>query len=341
MKKKIAIVTGASGQDGAYLIELLLKKNYRVIAALRRNSNVNTSRLSSLGLDYVTDNFSKAEIELTEFTNCSNLISKLKPSEFYNLAAQSFVKTSFAQPIYTTHVNSLGVLNCLESIRNFSPKTKFYQASTSEMFGNPKNKKMSESTEFDPVSPYAVSKLYSYHMTKIYREAYNLFCVNGILFNHESPFRGQEFVTQKIITGLVKIKKNKQKFLLLGNLDSYRDWGHAKDYVQAMWLMLQQKKPSDYVVSTGKTFTIRDFVNKSAKYLGMKIIWKGKGLNEVGYDTTTNKPIIKINKQFYRPTEVNYLRGDSSKAKKVLKWKPNYNLDSLIADMCDAAIRKY
>jgi len=341
MKKKIAIVTGASGQDGAYLIELLLKKNYKVVAALRRNSNVNTSRLSTLGLDYVTNNFSKAEIEITEFTNCANIISKLKPSEFYNLAAQSFVKTSFDQPIYTTYVNSLGVLNCLESIRNFSPKTKFYQASTSEMYGNPIDKKMNEKTEFAPVSPYAVSKLYAYHMTKLYREAYKLFCVNGILFNHESPFRGQEFVTQKIITSLVKIKKNKQKFLLLGNLDSYRDWGHAKDYVQSMWLMLQQKKPSDYVVSTGKTFTIRDFVNRSAKYLGMKITWKGSGLNEIGYDTISNKQIIKISKQFYRPAEVNYLRGDPSKAKRVLKWKPKYNLDSLIADMCEVALKKY
>ncbi len=341
MKKKVAIVTGASGQDGAYLIKLLLKKNYKVVAALRRNSNINTSRLTSLGLEHVTSNFSKAEIELTEFTNCANLISKLKPSEFYNLAAQSFVKTSFDQPIYTTHVNSLGVLNCLESIRNFSPKTKFYQASTSEMYGNPINKIMNEKTEFAPISPYAVSKLYSYHMTKLYRQAYNLFCVNGILFNHESPFRGQEFVTQKIITSLVKIKKNKQKFLLLGNLDSYRDWGHAKDYVDAMWLMMQQKKPSDYVISTGKTYTIRDFVNRSSKYLKMNIAWKGSGLNEIGYDTRTNKEIIKINKQFYRPAEVNYLRGDPTKAKKELKWRPKYNLDSLIADMCDAALEKY
>jgi len=341
MKNKVAIVTGASGQDGAYLIKLLLKKKYKVIAALRRNSNINTSRLSSLGLEQVTNNFSKAEIELTEFTNCANLISKFKPSEFYNLAAQSFVKTSFDQPIYTTQVNSLGVLNCLESIRNFSPKTKFYQASTSEMYGNPSNKKMNEKTEFDPISPYAISKLYSFHMTKLYREAYNLFCVNGILFNHESPFRGQEFVTQKIITSLVKIKKNKQKFLLLGNLDSYRDWGHAKDYVHAMWLMLQQKKPSDFVISTGKTYTIRDFVNRSAKYLGMSIVWKGSGLKETGYDSITNKQIIKINKQFYRPAEVNYLRGDPSKAKKVLKWEPKYNIDTLIADMCEAAFKKY
>ena len=341
MKKKIAIITGASGQDGAYLIELLLKKNYRVVAALRRNSNINSSRLSSLGLDHVSGNFSKAEIELTEFSNVAKLIYDLKPSEFYNLAAQSFVKTSFSQPIYSTHVNSLGVIHCLEAIRNFSPKTKFYQASTSEMFGNSINKKINENTEFAPVSPYAVSKLYSYHMTKLYRDAYNLFCANGILFNHESPFRGQEFVTQKIITGLVKIKKNKQKYLLLGNLDAYRDWGHAKDYVRAMWLMLQQKKSTDYVISSGKTHTIRKFVNKSAKYLGIKIIWKGSGLNEIGYDKISNKKIVKINKQFYRPNEVNYLKGDPSKAKKILKWKPEYNLDRLIADMCDAALKRY
>ncbi len=340
MKKKIAIVTGASGQDGAYLIELLLKKKYKVIAALRRNSNINTSRLNSLGLDQISSNFSKAEIELTEFTNCAKLISDLKPDEFYNLAAQSFVKTSFTQPIFTTHVNSLGVLNCLESIKNFSPKTKFYQASTSEMYGDTSKKKLNENSLFDPVSPYAISKLYSFHMTKLYRDAYKLYCVNGILFNHESPFRGQEFVTQKIVTGLAKIKKNKQKYLLLGNLDSQRDWGHAKDYVKAMWLMLQQKLPTDYVVSTGKSYSIRNFVIKTGKYLGIEIAWSGSGLSEIGYDIKRGKTIIKINKQFYRPSEVNFLNGDSSKARKFLNWKPEYNIDSLIKDMCDAVLNK-
>lgn len=337
MKKKIAIVTGSTGQDGAYLIKLLLKKNYKVIAALRRNSNINSLRFSKLNIG-VSKNFIKEQFEILEYQNVISLISRYKPDEFYNLAAQSFVKTSFDQPIYTSNVNAIGVLNILEAIRHHSSKTKFYQASSSEMYGNT-SQKMNENGKFDPVSPYAASKLFSYNLTKIYRTAYDLFCVNGILFNHESPLRGQEFVTQKIVNSLVNIKKNKQKNLLLGNLDSYRDWGHAEDYVYAMWLMLQKKDPSDYVISTGKTYSIREFVNKCSKYLNLNIIWRGIGLKEVGIDTKTGKVIVKIDKKFYRPFELNYLKGDSSKASKILGWKPKHNINSLIADMCDEALK--
>ena len=341
MKKKIAVVTGASGQDGAYLIDLLLRKNYTVVAALRRNSNINSSRLAQFGIEIVSKKFSKSEVEITEYANCTNLIREYKPNEFYNLAAQSFVKVSFSQPIYTTQVNSLGVLHLLESIRHFSPNTKYYQASTSEMFGNPKRKILSEKAEFNPVSPYAISKLYAYHMTKMYREAYNLFCVNGILFNHESPFRGQEFVTQKIVTGLIKVLNGKQDSLLLGNLESKRDWGHAKDFTNAMWLMLQQSKPQDFVISTGKSYSVRDFVSKTAKYLGFDIVWKGKGLNEKGYNKKTGKIIVKVEKKFYRPNETNSLIGDSSKAKKILKWKPKLDINDLIAEMCESCLKDF
>ena len=269
------------------------------------------------------------------------MIRENKPDEFYNLAAQSFVKVSFSQPIYTTQVNSLGVLHLLESIRHFSPKTKYYQASTSEMYGNPKKKALNEKTEFNPVSPYAISKLYAYHMTKMYRDAYNLFCVNGILFNHESPFRGQEFVTQKIVTSLIKVMRGKQDYLLLGNLDSKRDWGHAKDFTNAMWLMLQQTEPQDFVISTGKSYTVRDFVTKTSKYLGLDIIWKGKGINEKAYNKKTGKVIVKVEKKFYRPNETYSLIGDPSKAKKILKWKPESDINDLIAEMCENRLKNF
>ena len=336
MKKKKALIFGVTGQDGAYLSKFLLKKNYIVYGVKRRSSIINTKRIDDIYKDInYKSNFVLLYGDLTDATSILNLIKKVAPHEIYNLAAQSHVKVSFEVPEYSADVNGLGTLRILESIRslNFEKKIKFYQAGTSEMFGCTKDKFQNENTSFQPVSPYGVSKCFAHWITKNYRDAYGIFACNGILFNHESPIRGETFVTKKIIQGLVKIKKGRQKKLFLGNLYSKRDWGHAKDYVEAMWKMLQQKKPDDYVIGTGKTFTIKDFVNKSAKKIGFNLKWVGKGIQEKAINIENKKVIIECKKRYFRPLEVDFLRGNAFKAKKLLKWSPKLSINNLIDEM--------
>ena len=329
--KKIALIFGVTGQDGSYLSRLLLSKKYQVHGVKRRSSSINTKRIDDIYEDiHEAKNFFLHYGDLTDGQSISQLINKIKPTEIYNLAAQSHVAVSFELPEYTMMTNALGTLKILEAIKNINPKIRFYQAGTSEMFGAsppPQN----ENTSFYPRSPYAVSKLSAHWMTINYREAYNIYACNGILFNHESPVRGETFVTKKIIKGLINIKKGKQKKLYLGNLYSKRDWGHAEDYVKAMWLMLRQKNPQDFVIATGLQYTVKEFINLSAKKLSMPIIWKGKKLNEKAY--LENKPIIEIDPKYIRPCEVDSLKGSSNKARKLLKWKPSHNIHSLIDDM--------
>jgi len=335
---KTALITGIAGQDGAYLAKLLLKKNYKVIGLDRRSSRDDRWRLEYLDIrNKVTIEYA----DLTEINSIYRIFRKYKIDEIYNLGAQSFVASSFLTPITTCDVNALGTLRILEIIKDLNKNIKFYQASSSEMYGRVLEKKQNEKTPFNPVSPYAVSKLFSYYITRNYRESYDMFACNGILFNHESPLRGEEFVTRKITTTLAKISAGKGKCLNLGNINSKRDWGFAGDYVEAIWKILQQKKPSDYVISTGKTYSVREFVTLAASFFGMKIIWKGEGYKEVGIDKKSNKVIIKIDKKLYRPSEVSYLVGDSSKAKRDLKWKPKINLYNLVKMMCEADIKTY
>ena len=331
MKK--AFITGVCGQDGSYLTELLLEKNYEVHAIIRRSSIFNTHRIDHLRRN---ENFFQYYGDLTDSSNLNRLLKTIKPTEIYNLAAQSHVGVSFDVPEYTADVAGLGTLRLLEVIRDSNLDCKFYQAGSSEMFGGkidtiPQN----ENTKFTPRSPYGVAKLYSHWITVNYREAYNLFACNGILFNHESPRRGENFVTRKITRAVAAIIFGKQEFLELGNLDAKRDWGHAKEYVKAQWMMLQQEQPDDYVIATGKCYSIREFAIKAFEYVGIEIVWKGNGLNEVGIDKKTNKTLIKINKNFYRPTEVDLLLGDATKAKEKLGWKPRYTIDDLIAEMME------
>ena len=336
MKKKKALIFGVTGQDGAYLSKFLLKKNYIVYGVKRRSSIINTQRIDDIYKDInYKSNFVLLYGDLTDATSILNLIKKVAPHEIYNLAAQSHVKVSFEVPEYSADVNGLGTLRILESIRslNFEKKIKFYQAGTSEMFGSTKDKFQNENTSFQPVSPYGVSKCFAHWITKNYRDAYGIFACNGILFNHESPIRGETFVTKKIIQGLVKIKKGRQKKLFLGNLYSKRDWGHAKDYIEAMWKMLQQKKPDDYVIGTGKTFTIKDFVNKAAKKIGLNLKWVGKGIQEKAINIENKKVIIECKKRYFRPLEVDFLRGNAFKAKKLLKWSPKLSINNLIDEM--------
>ena len=336
MKKKKALIFGVTGQDGAYLSKFLLKKNYIVYGVKRRSSIINTRRIDDIYKDInYKSNFVLLYGDLTDATSILNLIKKVAPHEIYNLAAQSHVKVSFEVPEYSADVNGLGTLRILESIRslNFEKKIKFYQAGTSEMFGCTKDKFQNENTSFQPVSPYGVSKCFAHWITKNYRDAYGIFACNGILFNHESPIRGETFVTKKIIQGLVKIKKGRQKKLFLGNLYSKRDWGHAKDYIEAMWKMLQQKKPDDYVIGTGKTFTIKDFVNKAAKKIGLNLKWVGKGIQEKAINIENKKVIIECKKRYFRPLEVDFLRGNAFKAKKLLKWSPKLSINNLIDEM--------
>jgi GDPmannose 4,6-dehydratase len=329
--KKIALIFGITGQDGSYLSRLLLQKGYQVHGVKRRSSSLNTQRIDDIYEDiHEAKNFVLHYGDLTDGQSINQLIYKINPTEIYNLAAQSHVAVSFELPEYTMMSNSLGVLKILEAIKNINPKIRFYQAGTSEMFGStppPQNEK----TPFYPRSPYAVSKLAAHWMTINYREAYGLYACNGILFNHESPFRGETFVTQKIIRGLVNIKNKKQKKIYLGNLYAKRDWGHAKDYVQAMWLMLQQKKPQDFVIATGVQYTVKEFINLSAKKLNMKLLWKGKNFKEKAY--YNNKPIIEIDPKYFRPAEVDSLKGNAQKAKKDLRWKAEYDINSLIEEM--------
>jgi GDPmannose 4,6-dehydratase len=336
MKKKIALIFGITGQDGSYLAELLLKKNYIVNGVKRRSSSINTSRVDHIYQDRHETNY-KFRLhygDITDSSSVSTLIKNIKPDEIYNLAAQSHVAVSFEVPEYTANADALGALRILEAIKfhKLEKKTKFYQAGTSEMFGKVQSIPQSEKTNFYPLSPYGVAKLYAHWITKNYREAYNIFACNGILFNHESPRRGETFVTKKIVSALCKIKERKQKKLFLGNLNAKRDWGHARDYCVAMWKILQQKNPDDYVIATGVQYSIKQFINLTAKKLNMKLVWKGKGIKEKAYDES-GKSIIECDKNYFRPLDVNTLLGDARKARKQLKWKPKENINSLIDEM--------
>jgi len=337
MNKKIALIFGITGQDGSYLAEFLLKKKYVVHGVKRRSSSINTSRIDHIYQEpsEKSRNFFLHYGDITDSTSVSKIIRMIKPHEIYNLAAQSHVAVSFEVPEYTANADALGALRILEAIKfhKLERKTKFYQAGTSEMFGKVQDVPQTEKTSFYPLSPYGVAKLYAHWITKNYREAYNIFGSNGILFNHESPRRGETFVTKKIIKALVRIKMGYQKQLVLGNLDSKRDWGHARDYVEAMWKILQQKKPDDYVIATGKHYSIRQFISFVAKKLNMKIFWKGKGLNEIGYDALNKKKIISVDKNYIRPLDVNTLLGNAAKARRELKWKPQTNIHTLIDEM--------
>ena len=333
--KKTALIIGVTGQDGSLLADFLIKKNYKVIGLKRRSSSFNTERIDHLYTDgQIPNNFEPYYGDLTDSTNLIRIIKSTKPDEIYNLGAQSHVHTSFETPEYTANTDALGTLRVLEAIRilNLNKKTKFYQASTSEIFGNSKAPQ-NEKTSFKPESPYGTAKLYGYWITKNYRKAYSMFACNGILFNHEGPRRGETFVTRKITRAVAEIHLNKRKNFFLGNLDAKRDWGYAKDYVESMWLMLQQKKPDDYVIATGKSCSVRQFVEKSFKIIGIDIGWRGKGLNEIGYNKSTKNLLIKINKDYFRPNEVHDLRGDPKKAKKVLKWTPKTSLDQMVKEM--------
>ena len=336
MGKKRALIFGVTGQDGAYLSKLLLNKKYKVYGVKRRSSIINTQRIDDIYKDINSkSNFTLYYGDLMDSTSILNLIKKTKPDEIYNLAAQSHVQVSFEVPEYSANVNGLGTLRILEAIKNLNmeKKVKFYQAGTSEMFGRTKDKFQNEKTTFYPASPYGASKLFAHWITINYRESYGIFACNGILFNHESPIRGETFVTQKIVQGLIRIKNGQQKKLFLGNLYSKRDWGHASDYVEAMWKMMQQKKPDDYVVATGKTFTIKEFVNRVAKKIGFNLKWSGKGINEKATNIQNKKIIIECKQRYFRPVEVDFLRGDAKKAKKILKWYPKISIDDLIDEM--------
>ena len=333
---RTALITGISGQDGAYLAKLLLEKKYKVIGTDRRSARSVNWRLNRLGIE---NKIIHEEMELGEIYEIQRVFKKYKFDEVYNLAAQSFVATSFRSPINTANITGLGSLRILETIRTLNPKIKFYQASSSEMFGDVINKFQNEETPFNPQSPYAVSKLFSHYLTKNYRDSYNLYAVSGILFNHESPLRGEEFVTRKIIKGLINILHNKIQFLELGNLYAKRDWGYAKEYVEAMWLMLQQKKPEDFVISTGKTYSIKEFINHATNYLNMETKWVGKGLDEKLINKKNSKIIIKINKKFFRPAEVNFLKGSYKRALNKLGWRPKTNFKNLIKIMIDEELK--
>lgn len=342
--KKIAFVTGVTGQDGAYLSEFLLNKNYIVHGLKRRSSLINTKRIDHLYIDPLEKktNFILHHGDLTDATNLIRLISSIKPHEIYNLAAQSHVLVSFEIPEYTANADALGTLRLLEAIRilKLEKHTKFYQASSSELFGDTKTKKQNESTQFLPRSPYAVAKLYSYWITKNYRNAYNLFASNGILFNHEGPTRGENFVTRKITIGISEILAKKRKKIYLGNLDAKRDWGHAKDYVNGIWKILQHNKPDDFVLATGKTYSVRDFVEVAFKCVGIDIKWKGKGLNEKAINVKTGEVLVEINEKYYRPLEVNYLCGDATKAKRILNWTCKIKFTELVKDMIFSDLKK-
>ena len=336
MKKKIALIFGITGQDGAYLAKLLLSKKYIVHGIKRRSSSLNTSRIDDIYQDpHGRRNFYLHYGDVTDSLSVLKNIAAIKPDEIYNLSAQSHVKVSFDVPEYTANVDGVGALRILDAIKSLKmeKKVKYYQAGTSEMFGASKPPQ-SEKTNFYPRSPYAAAKLYAHWITINYREAYGIFACNGILFNHESPIRGETFVTKKIVSALCKIINNNQKKLYLGNLYAKRDWGHARDYVVAMWKMLQRNKPDDYVIATGQQYSVKEFINFTSKELDIQIKWKGSGVNEKGY--WNNKCIIEIDKKYFRPTEVNSLKGDSSKARRILGWKPNTNIKSLIKEMIES-----
>ena len=344
-KKKIALIFGVTGQDGSYLVEFLLNKNYIVHGIKRRSSSANTDRIDHIfdSINFKNKNFFIHYGDITDSSSVFNIINNTKPDEIYNLAAQSHVRVSFEIPEYTANTTALGTLRILEALKSLNLfKTKYYQASSSEMFGKQKrNVSQNENTKFHPMSIYGVSKVFAHNATILYREAYGIFACNGILFNHESPRRGPNFVTKKIAQGLVRIKLKKQKILTLGNLYAIRDWGHAKDYVESMWKIMQFKKPDDWVIATNYEISVKKFINLCAKRLKINLIWKNKGENEVGIDKDLKKIIIKIDKKYFRPGEVDYLKGDFSKARKILKWKPKYNVNSLIDEMIENELDLY
>lgn len=329
---KIALITGITGQDGSYLAELLLEKGYVVHGIIRRASVFNTERIDHL-ID--KENFILHHGDVTDSSNINKLMSTIQPDEVYNLAAQSHVQVSFEVPEYTAQVDAMGTLRILDALRNYCPKARFYQASTSELYGKVQEIPQTENTPFYPRSPYGVAKIYGFWIVKNFREAYNLYACNGILFNHESERRGKTFVTRKITIGLAEIAQGVRETLALGNLDSKRDWGYAKEYVEAMWLMLQQDEPEDFVIATGKTYTVRDFIERAAKHVGFDIVWEGTGVNEIGVDRNTGKKIIEINPKYFRPTEVDLLIGDATKAQNQLGWKAKVEIDELVRIMME------
>jgi len=326
-----ALISGVTGQDGSYLAELLLKKGYEVHGIIRRTSSFNTGRI-----DHIFDQLHLHYGDLTDSLNIVSIIKEVEPDEIYNLGAQSHVKVSFEEPEYTAQTDALGTLRVLEAVRllGMTDRVRIYQASTSELYGLVQETPQKETTPFYPRSPYGVAKLYGYWIIKNYRESYGMHASSGILFNHESPRRGETFVTRKITRGLSRISTGLQECLYLGNLNSRRDWGHAEDYVEAMWLMLQQETPDDYVIATGKEYSVKDFVEASAEYFGMKIEWQGDGLDEVGIDRFTKKVVVRVSDKYFRPAEVETLWGDPTKAKEVLGWKPKHTFASLVEDMC-------
>ena len=338
MKK--ALITGITGQDGSYLAELLLGKGYEVHGIIRRASTFNTKRIDHIYKDPHKENVKMILHygDMTDSSNLNRILEKVEPDEIYNLAAQSHVKVSFEVPEYTAEVDGIGVLRFLDAIKEagLKDKTKFYQASTSELYGKVQEIPQTEKTPFYPRSPYSVAKIYAYWIVKNYREAYNLFACNGILFNHESPRRGETFVTRKITRAVSRIKKGLQEKLYLGNMDSKRDWGYAKEYVEGMWLMLQQEEPDDFILATNETHTVREFVELSFKYVGIKIEWRGENEKEIGIDSKTGKCLVEVDPKYFRPTEVELLIGDYSKAKKELGWEPKVKFEELVKIMVEA-----
>lgn len=344
MKRKVALITGITGQDGSYLAEFLLKKKYEVHGLVRRSSVFNTERIDHILYD-ARDPRAKIFREygdLSDSSNISRILARIKPDEIYNLGAQSHVRISFDIPEYTADVVGIGTLRILDAMRDLGleKKTKFYQASSSEMFGKVREIPQKETTPFYPRSPYACAKVFAHNITINYRESYNIFACNGILFNHESPRRGGNFVTRKVTRGLARIKLGKEKCLYMGNLEGKRDWGYAPDYVEAMWMMLQQDKPDDYVVATGETHSVRELIEEACKYFGFDLVWKGKGLKEVGIDKKSKKTIIKIDPYFFRPAEVDILIGDYTKAKKKLGWKPKTKFKKLVHIMAESDMKE-
>jgi GDPmannose 4,6-dehydratase len=342
---KVALITGITGQDGAYLAEFLINKGYFVHGIKRRASSLNTDRIDHLYVD-LHENDVRLTLhygDLTDATNLIRIIQEVQPDEIYNLAAQSHVKVSFDSPEYTANTDALGTLRILEAIRilNMVEKVKFYQASTSELYGLAQEVPQNEQTPFYPRSPYGVAKLYGYWIVKNYREAYGIYGCNGILFNHESPIRGETFVTRKITRAVARISLGMQQKIYIGNLDAKRDWGHAKDYIEGMWLMLQQENADDYVLATGKTYTVRHFCELAFKEIGVDIIWQGTGDQQKGINSSTNQVVIEVDKKYYRPTEVDLLIGDASKAEKVLGWKPKYSLNTMVSEMVNSDIKLF
>jgi GDPmannose 4,6-dehydratase len=327
---KTALITGISGQDGAYLAKSLLSRDYRVIGAQRRSTGMNSARLEALG---VLGDIELVDLEMLEYSNIRAVLQKLKPDEIYNLAAQSFVALSFEQPIYSCEVDAISVLRLLEAMKDACPDARFYQASTSEMFGKVQGSPQNEATPFYPRSPYGVAKLFAHWITVNYREAYGLFACSGILFNHESPLRGMEFVTRKVTLGLARVALGEQDTVYLGNLEAKRDWGFAGDYVEGMWMMLQQEKPDDFVLATGRACTVKSFVDGAAAALGFDLEWNGAGSAAEGIDRRSGKTVIAVAPEFYRPAEVNMLLGDAAKAKRALGWEAKMTLEELIEMM--------